>query len=186
MHNVLLGVFRTILKHWLNSFAITCHLNGVVTGGRKKQICCDFERTPRPLTDLKWFKATELRLMLLYFGPFIFVDMLDKRYYKHFIKLHSAIRILCHPTLHCTMNNIAKNILEAFARDFMSLYGEQFFVYNFHLLTHLADDCMLHGKLDDFSAFPFENYLQTMLHYIEKAPYPLQQFRNRFSEHISN
>lgn len=192
MHNVLLGVFRSLLKHWLSNSNNQFNLNEArrkAIDNRillvKNQICSDFVRRPRPLTDIKWFKATELRLILLYLGPFIFVDVMDDQYYKHFIKLHCAIRILCHPVHYKTMNQCAKNIIEAFSRDFMNLYGEKYFVYNFHVLTHLADDCMLHGPLDQFSAFPFENYMQIMLHYIKKAPYPLQQFKNRLTEHLT-
>lgn len=191
MHNVLLGVFRTMLRLWLNNTTEAYYLRETQQNeinrrilSIKNQICCDFVRTPRKLSDLKWYKATELRLFLLYLGPFIFLQVMHTPYYNNFIKLHSAIRILCHPNLYETMNADAKNIIEAFARDFINLYGEKYFVYNFHLLTHLADDSQIHGRLDEFSAFAFENYLQLMLNYLKKAPYPLHQFRNRLGEHL--
>lgn len=191
MHNVLLGVMKSLLKLWTETsgkpYTLTTIQKNVVDlriKSIKNQICSDFTRTPRPLTDLKWFKATELRLFLLYLGPFILLNIMDDRYYNHYIKLHAAIRILCHPSKHKTQNNDAKNLLEAFGHEFKQLYGDHLFVYNFHLLTHLANDCMLHGSLDSFSAFPFENYMQIMLHYIKKSSFPLQQFKNRFGEHL--
>ncbi|XP_053691131.1 uncharacterized protein LOC128739661 [Sabethes cyaneus] len=192
MHNVLLGVFRTLLKLWTESsnkaysLPITAkqeidrRINCV-----KRQICSDFVRSPRPLTELKFYKATELRLMLLYLGPFLFHSVVKQPYYNHFLLLVSAIRILCHPTWHKTQNAKAKSLLQLFGQQFKNYYGEQYYVYNFHLCSeHLSDDCLLHGNLDAFSAFPFENYLQIMLHYIKKAPNPLQQFKNRLGEHL--
>lgn len=191
MHNVLMGVFKTLLKFWTEKsnkpHSLTEAQRMEIDKRQhtlKKQISSDFARTPRPLLDLKWFKATELRLLLLYTGPFVFLNVVKQRYYNHFIKLHTAIRILCHPLSHRTENHTAKNLLESFAEEFKMLYGEEYFVYNFHVLTHLAKDCLLHGCLDAFSAFPFENYLQMMLRCLKKAPFPLHQFKNRLGEQL--
>lgn len=191
MHNVLLGVMKSLLKLWIETsgkrYSLTQAQRYVINMRLKlvkRQICSDFARTPRPLTDLKWFKATELRLFLLYLGPFVLLNAMDNAYYNNFLKLHVAIRILCHPVKYRTENAFAKNLLEAFAHEFMHLYGKHLFVYNFHLITHLADDCILHGCLDSFPAFPFENYMQTLLKYVKKSSYPLQQFKNRFGEHL--
>lgn len=193
MHNVLLGIMRTLLKRWMTD---TSRFSWTLTGAQKqgvdyrllqikRQICSDFARTPRPLKDFKWFKATELRLMLLYTGPFVFKDIIDDRFYDNFIKLHAAIRILCDPEKCITFNSLAKEYLEIFANEFINLYGKQYFTYNFHVLTHLSSDSLRFGQLDKFSAFPFENYMQTMLRYIKKTSSPLQQFKNRLQEHLS-
>ncbi|XP_038115478.1 uncharacterized protein LOC119768727 isoform X3 [Culex quinquefasciatus] len=190
MHNVLLGVFKTLLRYWTDTpghrYAMT-DTQKIDVNRRlamtKNQICNDFVRKPRPLADLKWYKATELRLLLLYLGPFVFYENMNSACYNNFIKLHTAIRILCHPVLYKTRNLFAEQLLYAFAHEFISLYGREFFVYNFHLITHLAKDCTIHGPLDAFSAFCFENYLQLMINYIKKAPMPLHQFKNRLGEH---
>lgn len=121
---------------------------------------------------------------MLYLGPFIFLDVLDEQYYDNFIKLHAAIRILCDPKRCRTENHIAANLLVAFANEFIMIYKPEYFVYNFHVLTHLPEDCKRFGALDSFSAFPFENYMQTILRSIKKAPQPLRQFRNRLLEQM--
>ncbi|XP_055634294.1 uncharacterized protein LOC129774558 [Toxorhynchites rutilus septentrionalis] len=189
MHNICLGVVKTLLNYWINTvnkpysltnaqkMEIDYRINAV-----KYQICSEFVRRPRPLKEFKYYKASEYRFILLYLGPFIFLNVVDKRFFDHFLKLHAAIGILCHPVLHKTKNDIAKNLLHAFGHEFQMLYGEQFFVYNFHLATHLADDAVIHGNLDAFSAFPFENYLRILLTYIRKAPFPLHQLKNRLGE----
>ncbi|XP_021707311.1 uncharacterized protein LOC5574795 isoform X1 [Aedes aegypti] len=139
MHNVCLGGMKSLLNLWVEtsgkSYSLTpaqkCIIDSRIEAV-KRQVCSDFSRTPRPLTDLKWFKATELRLLLLYLGPFIFLNVMSDAYYNHFLKLHAAIRILCHPVKYQTENDKAKNLLEAFGHEFMTLYGEHLFVYNFH------------------------------------------------------
>lgn len=109
---------------------------------------------------------------------------MDDVCYNNFLKLHAAIRILCHPKMYLSKNGFADNLVTAFVQEFILLYGEAFCVYNFHLITHLPKECLTHGPLDSFSAFPFENYLQIMLNYLKPAPKPLEQFRNRLGEHL--
>ena len=42
------------------------------------------------------------------------------------------------------------------------LYGPEFVFYNVHCLSHLPYDIHRFGVLDRISAFPFENYLQSV------------------------
>jgi hypothetical protein len=48
-------------------------------------------------------------------------------------------------------------------------------VYNVHGLLHLAADAKLHGCLDTFSAFPYENELKSIKCLVRKAEVPLSQ-----------
>lgn len=54
---------------------------------------------------------------------------------------------------------LARRILKSFVHPFEQLYGCRHIVYNVHNLIHLPDDVTKYGTLDQFSAFPFENYL---------------------------
>lgn len=47
--------------------------------------------------------------------------------------------------------------------------------HNVHSLIHLVQDVERFGSLDNFSAFKYENYMQTLKKYIRKAERPLQQ-----------
>lgn len=56
-------------------------------------------------------------------------------------------------------------------------------VNNVHLLSHICDDVELFGELDNFSAFPFENYLGLLKSLISKFPSnSLQQIHHRIIE----
>lgn len=56
----------------------------------------------------------------------------------------------------------AEELLRYFVVQFTQLYGNEYVYYNIHSMIHLADNCRKYGKLDAFSAFPFENRFQNV------------------------
>lgn len=55
----------------------------------------EFSRKTRSLQFVKYFKATEYRLLLLYTGPVVLKNILDKDIFHYFLSLHVSARILC-------------------------------------------------------------------------------------------
>ncbi len=53
---------------------------------------------------------------------------------------------------------------------------------NVHSLIHLAPECLTHGPLDVFSAFPFENFLEILKKKIRSPKNALAQLIKRISE----
>lgn len=70
------------------------------------------------------------------------------------------------------------------------VYGCGNVSYNVHSIIHLANDAKKYGKLDNFLAFPYENYLQHIKKIIQPGHNSLVQLYNRIKEehecHISN
>ena len=121
----------------------------------------EFARKPRPLSELKRWKATELRQFLMFTGPVVLKDILPSRTFEHFMLLHVALKILSTDEL-CNVerfNQYANQLLLAFVKEAREIYGDKFSSYNVHNLVHLAADVQKFGPLDSFSAFPFENHL---------------------------
>ena len=58
----------------------------------RNYILVEFQGTPRPLQDVKYWKATEFRQLLLHTGPMILKNILPPIIYIHFNTLHVAIR----------------------------------------------------------------------------------------------
>ena len=55
-------------------------------------------------------------------------------------------------------------------------------MYNVHSLLHLTDDVeYFHCNLDGNSAFPYENFLQTLKHCVRGASNPVVQVAKRFA-----
>ena len=160
MHNVCLGVMRKLLRYWqkgpfqcrfnVNSSLITCYIDTMSPFMPK-----EFARRPRALTEMDRWKATEFREFLLYVGPVLLRENINKSIYDNFLLFACAIRILLLPNLCCDSNwiDIAEKLLLTFVEHGQSLYGPEFLIYNVHSLIHLAQDARIHGALDKIELF---------------------------------
>ncbi|KAK3910778.1 Flagellar biosynthetic protein FlhB [Frankliniella fusca] len=146
----------------------------------RKWCPCDFNRKPFAIKSEK-LKAAELRRILLYDGLVAF-KKLDKNVLKNFLLLHVSIYILCSPVFFRELNDEADTFLRAFVTHSKSLFGEEFIVYNVHSLVHLSSECLEHGPLDSFGAFPYENFLGMIKSRITSRAKPLQQIAKREME----
>jgi len=147
----------------------------------RKYISEEFCRLPRTIEDVDNWKATEFRQFLLYTGPVALKGKLPQIQYKHFLCLHIAMRILC--SSECiNLNEYAKSLIQYFIKKYKEIYGDEYITYNVHNLLHLCDDVLLFGKVDNFSAFKFESYMNQIKRKMKNSRYPLQQIYNRVVE----
>lgn len=93
-----------------------------------------------------------------------------------------AIKIFCDKKYCLTKNEFAQKVIEKYVRRFGELYELSSVGYNIHNLLHLSADVIKFGSLDSYSAFKFENYMQTIKALIKKQNQPLQQLHNRLYE----
>lgn len=142
----------------------------------------EFCRKPRSLDEAKRWKATEFRQFLLYTGPVVLKCILDKTKYVHFLSLHVAVRILTSNQISEEVINYANSLMTFFVKKFATIYGKEFTSHNIHNLLHISKDVLSFGPLDNFSAFPFENYMQSIKKYIRKSEKPLAQVSKRITE----
>lgn len=189
MHLVCLGVMKKLFQFWykgkqnvripVNQFK---QLNDVMMS-YKNFLTNDFTRMPRTLFDIDRFKATEFRQILLYTGMVALKDVLSKDMYHHFLLLSCAIRILVSPSLCISLNNFAQDLLNQFVLKYTQFYGQEHVTYNVHNLSHLCNDVLKFGCLDNFSAFAPESY---MCHLKKKiciqSAKPLPQIIKRLEE----
>lgn len=149
----------------------------------RKHIPVDFARKPQSLNKIKNWKATELRLFLLYIGVSVFNKITSNTHIEHFKILHTAIFILSHPKLAVQLCNYAQSLLVQFVKTFDDFFGPGSKIYNIHSLIHLPDDVRNFGKpLDDISAFDFENVLGKIKRSLRSGNKPLSQLSRRLSE----
>ena len=190
MHLVYLGCMRKLLLIWL--IATSVHKLPTLKQDElsnkllsfKEYIPCDFNRKPRHLKYIKFFKATELRQILLYLGVIAFKNIVSPDVYLNFITLHVAISILNSP-VNCkdaAYLEYAEKLLQKFVEHFENIYGAAYVSYNFHNLSHLANDSRKYGELENFSAFQFENFIGYIKKLIRKGQQPLQQLMRRCAE----
>lgn len=190
MHLLCLGVMRKFLMQWIGKASLVCgRLPARITEEISRQLINlklfvprEFARKPRSLKELDRWKATEFRQFLIYTGPLVLLDSLGDSFYSHFLLLHVATYILASPSLCDKYSDYAGQLLVIFVENTKVLYSKQMLVYNVHNLVHLAADAKKFGCLDNFSAFPFENYLRSLKLLIRKPRFPLQQIICRLHE----
>lgn len=102
--------------------------------------------------------------------------------YNHFLSLSISTRILLNPKLCQLYQEYARDLLIHFVSTPISLYGVHYITYNFHALTHIADDVTNFGCLDFCSTFQFGFFLQFFKSKIRKSDKPLQQIIERLKE----
>lgn len=189
MHTVLLGVTKKLMRTWFidsNSRKLSNYDKNEISKKIEKineTMPIEFQRKIRNLNYVNHFKATEFRSFLLFYGPVVLKHALEPSMYNHFMKLHTAIKILCDKKFHVKFNNIADILLRDFINDMAEIYGEKEVVYNVHLLCHLANEALKNGTLDEFSCFPFENRMMFVKKLIKATNNPLQQLHNRLTEY---
>ena len=191
MHLVLLGTVRRLLL-FLKEGPKICKLSSRQLSeisekldSYRNNIPSELARQPRGLAEIKKWKATEFRQFLLFTGPVVLKGTIDENYYIHFLSLSVAMRNLLES------NDVLRNrylayshsLLEYFVLKCPSLYGNTFTTYNVHNLIHLKQDSeYFNSSLDTVSAFPFENYLQTLKKHVKSGNNPISQIVKRRNE----
>lgn len=188
MHLLCLGVCRKLFHFYFRPtkhLRLTCKLSSKLIFDLsssirfvKPFIPSDFQRKPRGLNDLEYFKATEFRMFLLYLGPYMFKKYLPLSYYNHFCLLHFATYVFCSPKM-SNLYHHAQQCLNLFVHQMPSLFGQQSVSYNVHVLLHLKDFVEKYGSLDSWSTFPFENFLGKLKKRIHPTRGILQQTKNQ-------
>lgn len=187
MHLVFLGVTKKLLCCW-KSGPLPHRLGRLdIAEISERLLACrqfipkEFNRKPRSLLELDFWKATEFRTFLLYLGPLVLKGILEKEKYYHFLKLSVAVRILLSENRE--WYNYAKSLLVLFVQQVPRLYVSEFLVYNVHSLVHLADDALKFGSLNSIYAFEFENFMQSIKRMLRARNNHLPQVIRRVSEY---
>lgn len=147
----------------------------------RSDIPSDFNRRPRSIFHLGKWKATELRLFLLYLSPIVLPKFCSERYAHCFTTLCVIMRLYCS---NCKEEYLqyARLLTVKVIEEMKIMFGERFLVYNTHSIVHLFDDVKKFGSLDAFSCFVFENFLRFVKRSVRGTKLPLQQLVKRVSE----
>ena len=145
----------------------------------------EFNRQPRSLDDLDYWKATELRSFLLYTGMVVLKGVVADDVYEHFICLCLAVTLMSCPKDERRNGSLefCRDLLGHFCSCAAKLYGGPFVVYNIHCLKHLPDDVENYNvPLQKIDAFSFENKLKDLKKSIKGPQNPLAQVYQKNAE----
>ena len=164
MHGVLLGVQKLLLTLWFSAkFAGKDYsISGQVSRADKRLLeispTLEIHRLPRSISEhLKYWKASELRSFLLYYGIPVLYGILPDNYFHHYAIFVHAIYICLKDSISAEDLKKAELMLFSFCKDFSSLYEERFLTLNVHQLLHLPDGVRDLGPMYTNSCFSFED-----------------------------
>ena len=129
-----------------------------------------------------FWKDTECRMFMLYFGHIVLKYLLDDVYYRHCVVFNMSMLLLLNPFSSETEIRYAGEILIYVVNEARNIYGKVIVIYNFHLLTHIADDALKHKNMYNCFAFIFENSLGKLKSMLSHGNKPLQQLICRLEE----
>lgn len=157
MHLVALGVVKKIVcgtwcfgkpPHKLSSSSIETISKNLMSF--IQYLPSEFVRSPRSLSEVKRWKATEFRQFLFYTGSLALKGVISKQKYQNFLTLSVAMRILSSSKLCHSFTDYAEELLIHFVKMVKNLYGPEFLSHNFHNLLHLVDDVRCFGSIEKF------------------------------------
>lgn len=188
LHNILLGVLKKMLDilfgmKGLYAYNTKLIINSLIENAIKHQPS-DFHRKIRNIEKFKMWKGTELRSFLMFIGPVVLQSTISKEHYRIFMILHTAFAILKDKKFCRQFNSVASKLMLHFVDEFEICFGPEYITYNFHLATHLSQDCLTFGPLDEFSCFKFESYMGKLKSYVKSPHRPLEQISNRINENF--
>lgn len=188
MHMTNLGIMRKMILFWVFKGPSSVRLSGRMINeitlrllNIKSLIPIEFARKPQEIQGILQWKATELRLFLVYLGPFVLKNILATDCFINFMSLNVAMIILLSPNKE-DYTEYAQSLLEYFVKTFDDIYGNYNVSHNVHGLLHLTTDYYNFGPLDRSSCYPFENYMKVLKSSLRKHEKPLQQFIRRYEE----
>lgn len=174
MHGLCLGVMKTLLNLWFapENSGKPFSISGQVSKADKRllqiQPPLEIGRTPRSIEHhRKYWKASELRSFLLYYGVPVLFGLLEQNYFQHFAVLSQVAFVLLLDSISEQQLQQCQRLLEYFCLMFPYLYDLRYQTINIHNLLHLPQSVRELGPLWTHSCFHFEDkngYVLKMIH----------------------
>lgn len=161
MHCVFLGVVSQFINLWLGSPGQPYYIpksslidDELANLKVPNEILRDFRKMSSHLGD---WKASEYRNFLLFYSPVALKKLLPPVYYKHWMLLVSAMRILLQKTVTVSQVENAQLMIYKFIALIPDLYGLEHVSYNVHILLHVVEGTKNWGAPWAYSAFLYED-----------------------------
>ena len=153
MHQVYIGVTKVLLRVIFDK-TMKVDLESLKVSVSRLRLPSEFKRAVRPLDQLEFFKANELKAWLFYVGPALFNEAINERLYDKFLILSYGIRLLMTSKKHV---RDARAHIDEFLLRTKNDYSESVFSANVHALSHLAWQVTNFGPLWTTSGMMFES-----------------------------
>lgn len=163
MHGICSGVMKLLLNLWFSkeykhcSFSFFSQRQAVNSFLKGVKPTVNVTRIPRSLDDLVYWKSSEYRNFLLYWGIPILKYVLTPIYLMHFCLLVKGVFLLSTEDVSAADLVTAEACLHEFVKTFADLYDLQFITMNVHQLVHLGRTVKCTGPLYSNNCFVYES-----------------------------
>lgn len=122
-----------------------------------------FQRRIYDMKDSDRWKATQCRQFIIYLAPIVLFGIVRPAVYNLVIRLSLGLIILSTPGI-CVSNHMNKRAGQLLL-SFVDSWTADFFLADdtvrcIHALTHIHNDVKIHGGLDSYAAYDFEDSLR--------------------------
>jgi hypothetical protein len=179
MHCVYIGVVKHILTTIFSSLKKPA-IKKLSERHLATKVPYGVDRKPRSFSELRHFKASEYKLVLLYTGPIVLHGVIEPDFYVHFLLLSRAILLLSEVPITRSALSDASKLLHLFVRHMTDLYGAQSMGHNVHTLLHLPRHVANFGPLWCTSAASFESALHEIMKHLSGTTYSLNYIASKY------
>ncbi len=161
MHCIDLGVTRNLVSMWFDNSGELWYIGRHVEEINKRLKLFRppnyIHRLARPITERKFWKASEWRNFLIFYSLIVMKGILPQKYLLHFMLLVDSVHLLQRDNISQLEVCYAEKMLQKFVKDYESLYRRENMTYNLHLLLHAPNSVRYWGPLWGYSNYTFEN-----------------------------
>lgn len=183
LHCVLEGVVSQLMDLWLSLEELTNKNKRKVDEIDDRLVNIRppifFTRLPRSLSEKAFWKATEWKFWLLYYGMPCLEGILPSKYVEHFSLLSQSVFMLLKSKIEESEVFLAGEMLKKFVEGVPTLYNDAALTFNVHQLVHLAKSVRMTGPMWVTSTFPFEGGNGDLLKLVSAAKGVPQQIAER-------
>ena len=163
------GICRSLLSLWLdtcncrNSYYLGRHLLLSDKELSKIEPPNEITRLPNSLSSRKYWKASEYRSFILYYGPILLKGKLPAPFYNHFMILSWVLYHVLQPIINSDKLPSIEKSMQTYVKSYAKLYGEEYVTYNVHQLLHIIECVHCWGPVWAYSAYAFEAMNHSLL-----------------------
>lgn len=134
----------------------------------------------RDLLSLAHWKASELKVFMLYSGVAALFNSLENKYFEHFCLYVLIIRQMCDTYQDYDAEN-SRQLLLIWHEQLQILNGDSEMTFTAHAHLHLPDQVARFGPLHKISCFVFEGMIKHIKQFITGTRFVGQQILRRIS-----
>lgn len=160
MHCILLGIVKQFLNLWLTTTSEPFFIKDSKLIDEIILTACppdEIRRVLRPLDHRLIWKASEIRVWLLFYSPNVLKHLVPPKYYKHWLILVKGMHMLLKKNVSREEIEVVRKLFFKFVSQVELLYSEDQVSYNVHLLQHVVDSVTYWGCPWAYSAFMYED-----------------------------